>query len=76
MQLNFTFRVKEFIKSNPNPNPKPKPSPNLNLKAKPTSTPKPNLNHKVLDNQLNIARNLVNDLSICRASIGDHPNKV
>ena len=70
MQLNFKFTVKKLIKSDPNSNL------NLNPKAKPTSTPNPSPNHNVVDNQLNITRKFANNLSICRASIGDHPNKV
>ena len=70
MQLNLKFSVKDFIKFIPKPNP------NSNLKAKPTPAPTPNPNPNVVDNQLNIIRKFENDLSICRASIGDHPNKV
>ena len=47
----------------------------LNLKFK----PKPNPNPKQLDgvdSQLNITKKFVNDLSICKSFIGEHPNKV
>ena len=60
--------MKDFIKSIPNTKP--------NLKTKPTPAPIPNPNHNGVDNQLNMTRRFVNDLSICRASIGDPPNKV
>ena len=69
MQLNLKLPVKSSIKSVCNPKPNPIP----NLKAEP-SNPNPNLN--VVDNQLRIARMFVNNIRICRSSIGDHPNKV
>ena len=52
-----------------------KPKPNPNLEAKPTPTPKPNPKLTVVDSQLSITRRFVNNLSICRSSIGDHPNQ-
>ena len=68
MQLNVKLHVKDSIKSIPDPKP--------NLRAKPIPTPKPNPNLNVVKTQLSITRKFVNNLSICRISIGDHPNKV